>query len=97
MILNSTTTMKTTTRGESPLSATPCSLFLIRGIINGAMCYVSKDADKYVAKPSTVGVHAATLFEHRQDAKNALDEMRHGTAVLMEIVELSPANAQALP
>jgi len=57
------------------------------------MCYVSKDADKYVAKPCTVGVHAATLFEHRQDAKNALDEMRHGTAVLMEIVELSPANA----
>jgi hypothetical protein len=56
------------------------------------MCYVQKEGEEYVAKPSQVGIYGATLFVHKGDAKNALYKMRHGIAVLMEIVELSPAN-----
>lgn len=88
--------MKNTTQGESPLSATAGSLFVIRGEINGSMTYVQKDGEEYVARPSSVNIYGATLFVHRGDAKNALDKMRHGTAVLMEILELIPANDKDL-
>jgi hypothetical protein len=75
--------------GSSPV---PCSLFVIRGKINGLMTYVQRDGEEYVAKSSAVQIYGAALFVHKQDAKNALDKMRHGTAVLMEILELIPAN-----
>lgn len=68
-------------------------LFVIRGEINGKMCYVHrpKGNGEYVAEASSVGINNATLFEFKPDAVNALGTMRHGVAVLMEIVELTPA------
>jgi hypothetical protein len=67
------------------------TVFVIRGEVNGSMAYVQKRENGiYTAAPSTRGVYGATLFAHRGDAKNALDTMTHGVAILMEIVELEP-------
>jgi hypothetical protein len=78
------------------------TVFVIRGEVNGSMAYVTKRENGiYTAAPSTRGVYGATLpstrgvygatlFAHRGDAKNALDTMPHGDAILMEIVELEP-------
>ena len=63
------------------------TMYIIRGMINGAMCYVcgGRDNKDYTVRPSSVGIHAVTLFEQEQDAKNALDEIKHGTAKLLVV------------
>lgn len=76
--------------GAERLLSPPPSLFVIRGEINGSTCYVQRPHSEYVATPSHVGIYGATLFVHRQDAENALGEMRHATAKRMQIVELRP-------
>jgi len=89
---------------ESPLFAPACSLFVLRGKINGAMAYVRGETEdgyeEYVARASASGIYGATLFERKEDAQNALNKMRHGTAVLMEIAQLSlhanPTNSTAI-
>jgi hypothetical protein len=66
------------------------TVFVIRGKINGVMNYARGygSGNALAVKPSEVGIYEATLFTHRTDAVNALDSMRHGDAILMEIVKL---------
>ena len=68
------------------------SLYIIRGVINGAMCYVYKNGEEYIAKATGAKASAAMLFFSRDEADRALEQMRHGVAKKMKIIKLTKRN-----